>query len=172
MIDACYVNAIIEGYSKTSVSGFVLQGEMGNTGNIDNITNCFVTGAIYSGGDAYGFSGALHTNFVIMSNNYTAMYEMRGTNYYLFARGQGSFKKDQYVQYLGVNKRYISGSSQKSVGESATYSELQGSGEVITYKYNSNHGNVDTQVAAYPLRFKINSNAYLTPQFWGDFPKK
>ena len=90
----------------------------------------------------------------------------------MYSKFPHNLQGHQYVQYLGVNKQYISGSSQKSVGESATYSALQGSGEVITYKYNSNHGNVDTQVAAYPLRFKINSNAYLTPQFWGDFPKK
>ena len=169
-IDSCYANVIIQGENRTSVSGFIYKNEFGLP------SNSFVTGAIYSGGTVYGFVGGIHGIQDKINNCYTSLFEVKGQNIYMFGyidRGNDKDMKDCVWLPIASNHIFGSISKNKSIGKEISYDSLLSKIEVSTYKFkNEMYDNIERGDTNYPFRFYSTADAYLTPQFWGDFPKK
>ena len=170
IIENCYSNGIVQGTS--SASGFV------RDNNAGTVRQSFAVGSVVShNGIAHGFMES--GNGGLMENCYSALFNLSGTQVYLFGPGRG----DDYINCVWLDHSWVKGEVLKGNitdtyerGVLNYYDQLAAKGTYpptyATYKYNSSHPNIETELPTYPFEVISGANAYFPLEFWGDWPKQ
>ena len=168
-IENSYANVILLG--NTSASGFVRHNNNGT------IKNSFVIGSVRSTGEnsiSYGFME--ESNGGMMENSYSALFQLTGNQIYRFGKGRGN----NYSNIVWLENTYIEGDVQvgnpydlKEQGTAITYEDMVKKGtKPKTYQYNSDYEYVDQENLVYPFELVSANDAYLSMEFWGDWPRQ